>query len=428
MDRRSQAVQRGSSAECRRRFVHGLSLCATALLALLAACAQEDSAGGAEEGAEEFAGIRLAEPEAVYPQGFSVAFTVRELDDGTVLVADPIGQALVRVDFATGSADTVGGYGAGPSEYRQPDAVWPLPDGGALLVDLGNGRLTELDAELEFGRTHPFSRGDPEDTTLLVVIPQGVDDRGRVYFDGRPVGGNDSVPVLRLDLGTGELDTIARYQPPATKLDTITDARGRQNLRLSVVPLSPTDAWGAGADGRVALVRAAGVPMSNAPAESGYFLEWIDEDGTATPGPTIPYEPVPIGEAEKEEWRDRREELGGGIRLEPAIGNGAGPVIGKRGGPRPVKWELDRYAWPEVLPAFYPGRVPVDPLGRAWVRRYAEAGAVTRYDVVSATGERAETVELGVGRRVVGFGEGSLYAIQMDDLGVQRLERYALPM
>ncbi|MCY3807987.1 MAG: hypothetical protein OXG58_00865 [Gemmatimonadetes bacterium] len=404
------------------------SLCATALVALIAACAQEDSGGGAREGAEEFAGVRLAEPEAVYPQGFSAAFTVRELDDGTVLVADPIGQALVRVDFATASADTVGGYGEGPSEYRQPDAVWPLPDGGTLLVDLGNGRLTELDAELEFGRTHPYSQGDPEDTTLMVVIPQGVDDRGRVYFSGVPVEENDSLPVLRLDLGTGELDTIARYRLPATRRDTITDARGRQRQRVSMVPLSPTDAWGVGADGRVALARAAGAPMSNAPTELGYFLEWIDEDGTSTPGPTVPYEPVPIGEAEKEEWTDRRDELGGGLRLEAATGDSAAAVIGKRGGPRPVNEDLDRYAWPEVLPAFYPDRVAVDPLGRAWVRRYAEAGAVTRYDVFSATGERAETVELGVGRRVVGFGEGSLYAIQMDDLGRQRLERYAIPM
>ena len=405
------------------------SLCAMALVVLLAACAQEDSGGGAQAGAEEFAGIRLAEPEAVYPQAFSAASTVRELDDGTVLVADPIGQALVRVDFATASADTVGGYGEGPSEYRQPDAVWPLPDGGTLLVDLGNGRLTELDADLEFGRTHPYSRGDPEDMTLMVVIPQGVDDRGRVYFNGMPIDEeNDSLPVLRLDLGTGELDTIARYRRPATKRDTITDARGRQSLQLSMVPLSPTDAWGVGTDGRVALARAAGAPMSNAPTELGYFLEWIDEDGTATPGPTIPYEPVPIGEAEKEEWTDRRAELGGGLRLEATMGNSAMSVIVKRGGPRPVNEDLDRYAWPEVLPAFYPDRVAVDPLGRAWMRRYAEAGAVTRYDVFSATGERAETVELGVGRRVVGFGEGSLYVIQMDDLGLQRLERYAIPM
>ena len=353
---------------------------------------------------------------------------MRELDDGTVLVADPIGQALVRVDFATASADTVGGYGEGPSEYRQPDAVWPLPDGGTLLVDLGNGRLTELDAELEFGRTHPYSRGDPKDTTLVVAIPQGVDDRGRLYFNGMPVGENDSLPVLRLDLGTGELDTIARYMPPATKLDTIIDARGRHNLRVSVVPLSPTDAWGVGADGRVALARAVGPPMSNALDELGYFLEWFDEDGAATPGPTIPYEPVPIGEAEKEAWTDRRDELGGGLRLTAATGDSAASVIAKRGGPRPANEDLDRYAWPEALPAFYPDRVAVDSLGRAWVRRYAEAGAVTRYDVFGATGERVETVELGVGRRVVGFGEGRLYAIQMDDLGRQRLERYALPM
>ena len=81
----------------------------------------------------------LGEAEAVYEEAFSVVSTVRELADGGVLVADALGQVLVHLDMDAGTADTLGSVGEGPDEYRQPDAVWPLPGGRTLLVDLGNG-------------------------------------------------------------------------------------------------------------------------------------------------------------------------------------------------------------------------------------------------------------------------------------------------
>ena len=126
--------------------------------------------------------VRLGEPEAVFPEPFAVVSTVREFEDGRVLVADPLGQIVVRLDLDAGTADTIGAVGEGPDEYRQPDAVWPLPGGRTLLVDLGNGRLTELTPELRFGETRPFAMGNPGGGGMLMVLPQAVDDRGRVYF------------------------------------------------------------------------------------------------------------------------------------------------------------------------------------------------------------------------------------------------------
>ena len=56
---------------------------------------------------------------------------------------------LFVVDMDAGTRAQVGAEGQGPEEYRQPDAVWPLPGDSTLLVDLGNGRLVVLGPDLE---------------------------------------------------------------------------------------------------------------------------------------------------------------------------------------------------------------------------------------------------------------------------------------
>ena len=89
---------------------------------------------GASVAAAQVAEQKLTEPEATFPEGFAFVQRVRELTDGRVLVADPLGQVLLIVNLAAGTADTLGGVGQGPEEYRQPDAVWALPGDSTLLV------------------------------------------------------------------------------------------------------------------------------------------------------------------------------------------------------------------------------------------------------------------------------------------------------
>ena len=360
--------------------------------------------------------VQLGEPEAVFPEPFAVVSTVREFEDGRVLVADPLGQIVVRLDLDAGMADTIGAVGEGPDEYRQPDAVWPLPGGGTLLVDLGNGRLTELTPELRFGETRPFAMGSPGGGGMLMVLPQAVDDRGRLYFPdvGGMGGGADSVSILRMDLETGGLDSLGMVKVP-DMTRTETGGANNQNVQVSAIPLSPADAWGVSRDGRVAIARS-----------GDYHLDWIGEDGAVTSGAPIPYDPVTIGRAERVEWRDARSEVGGGFGIEASNVNGVLTIRASRGGTSDDD-DLDRYAWPDVKPAFYARPVPVDGRGRAWVRRHRDAGEATVYDVFDGAGELVLTVEAGMGRRIVSFGEGKIYAVQMDEYGLQLLERYALP-
>lgn len=385
----------------------------TLLLPVLGACE-----GGA--GAGENPAVQLGEPEAVSAEPFAVVSTVREFGDGRVLVADPLGQVVVRLDLDAGAADTIGKVGEGPDEYRQPDAVWPLPGGRTLLVDLGNGRLTVLGPELEFGETRPFSMGDVTQGQLVMALPHAVDDRGRLYFvDRSGMGaGADSTKVFRMDMEAEALETVGMVKLPDVTREESGGANN-QNVRVTGIPLSPADAWGVSREGRVVVARA-----------GDYHVEWIAEDGTVTGGPPVDYTPVGIGGAEKREWRDALSETGGGLGMSVSIENGAVSVrVLRGGGSSDDDDDLDGYPWPDVKPAFYGGTSPilVDGRGRAWVRRHRDAGKPTGYDVFDGSGQLEMTVEVGMGRRVVSFGDGKLYAVRMDEYGLQVLERYALP-
>lgn len=390
----------------------GLTCVAAGLMAgLVAGCAAGDT--GAPEGVQA---VQLGEAEAAWADAFAVVSTVRELPGGRVVVADPLGQVVVALDMAAGVADTIGGLGGGPAEYRQPDAVWPLPGDRTLLVDLGNGRLTELSPELEFGDTRPYATVDPAAQSMIRMHPQGVDGMGRIYFRASPGFDEDpdSLRILRMDLETEEIESVGMFMREGRTREESGDATS-QSVSITQIPLSPTDVWGVADDGRVVVVRA-----------GDYHVDWLEVDGSVTSGPPVPYEPVRIGQAEKEEWSESRSEAGGGLSIQAMQTNGSMRITATRGGGGDDD-SLDDYPWPEVKPAFYNRPIPVDGLGRAWVRRHREAGAAPRYDVFDGQGQLVMSVELPMGRRVVSFGDGTLYAVRMDDVGLQYLERYALP-
>ena len=367
-------------------------------------------------------GVALGPVQAALEQEFAVIQTVRELPDGRVLVADPLGQALFVADMDAGTTTTLGQVGEGPAEYRQPDAVWPLPGDRSLLVDLGNGRLTEMGADLSFGDTRPYMLGSFQmGSPIMLAIPQGVDERGGVFFQGfgMSAGGEvaDSSQVLRYDLETEAVDTVASVKLTDRTRRT-SGGPNNQNVSISPIPLSPADSWGVAADGRVVVAR-------SVPGSGEFWVEWFAPDGEMTRGPAYPYSPVDIGRAEMEEWRDSRAETGGGMTIQVEGVNGTMDMRAGRGG-APGNDNLDSYDWPDSKPAFQ-GSIPVDPTGRAWVRRHTEAGDAPLYELFDGSGTRTASIELPMERRVVAFGEGVVYVVRMDEFDLQYLERYGLP-
>ena len=361
----------------------------------------------------------LGPPQATFPEDFGAIQTVRELPDGRVLVADPLGKLLYAVDVDAGSRTAVGSQGQGPGEYVQPDAVWPLPGDSTLLVDLGNGRLVALGSDLGFGPTMPIGLGEPRPgAPLVLALPQGVDGRGRIY--ARAMGGPggalaDSADILRIDRVTRRQEAVGRFKLPGRTQQTAGGA-GERNVRIAPLPLTPEDAWGVAPDGSVAIARA-----------GDYHVEWIAPDGRVVRGPAQGVERIGVGTAEKEAWVTEQGRGGGGLQIGVTMMNGQMSMSFGRGGQGGGPREIDGYTWPDRLPAFHGGRLPIDPQSRAWVRRHGRAGAPTTYDVFDRRGERVGSVTLPGDRRVVGFGRGTVYVVAFDDFDLSWLERYGMP-
>jgi hypothetical protein len=365
--------------------------------------------------------VSLGSPTASFPEDFGAVQMVRELADGRVLVADPLGGALYLVDLEAGTRSVIGSEGQGPDEYRQPDAVWALPGDSTLLVDLGNGRLVSMGPDLSFGPTMPISMTDFQPgqpgQQLVIAIPQGVDGQGRIF--SRLMGGMgaqlpDSAEIIRIDRSSKGHETVARFKL-GERRRTTSGSASNQNVQISNVPLSPEDAWGVGVDGSVVIARS-----------SDYHVEWHRPDGSVTRGAPVPFDAVPIRTAEKEEWVASQGRTGGGIGISVMMANGAAQMGFQRGGGGRQR-EIDQYEWPDVMAPFYQGRIPVDRQGRAWVRRHRRGGEAAMYDVFGQDGNLVGSVELPGDGSVVAFGNDAVYVVTYDEFDLNFLQRYAMP-
>ena len=350
---------------------------------------------------------------AAFEDGLGSMRGVRELEDGRVLIADGFGAAVIAW-MPGGGADTLTNTGQGPEEYRTPDGLFPLPDGATLLVDLGNARLTRIEADLGFGETWPIARGGPN-TGMTMMIPVGTDREGGIYFQQRldgMAGISDSAAVARFDPATGETSEVGRVRLAEQTRVESGDANNR-SVNIRPVPFSNQDAWNVAWDGRVAVARA-----------DGYRLEWLDRAGGVVRGPGIPYEPVRVRRADQEEWLDQ---LGGGLRVE-ATDDGSGMRMSMSRAPSgSSNADPSDFEWPDVKPVIPAGAVAVDAEGRAWVRRHVPAGEAHLYDVFDADGQRVAQVELPEERRLVTFGAESAYLVRSDEFGFAWLEKYPMP-
>lgn len=393
--------------------MHTTSPTSAVKLSVLFACSFGVLACGEARGGDPSPSVPepLGLPEAVFPQDFGYIHAVRELPDGAVLVPDPVGAALYRTAMDAGVRTIVGGVGEGPGEYLQPDAVWPLPGDSTLLVDLGRARLVRLGPDLEFGSMHSIAMF-AGDGGMVVAIPQGIDARGNIYASvsgGYPPP--DSGAIARIDPGTASIDTVGSYKLREVMIE---ESGGR--MRVSLIPLSPGDAWGVAASGAVVVARS-----------EDYGVDWLDA-GAVTRGVDIAYDPVPITAAEKLAYLDaRRRHAGVGVEVMTAADGSTETRFYRGSSGRSARLGPDDYTWPDVKPAPVAGTVRVDPLGRAWVRRHTTSDAGSAYDLFDRQGRRVRALTMEGHRTVVGFGPESVYVAAFDALDRAFLERYRLP-
>jgi len=345
-----------------------------------------------------------------FPEPFGYVGGVRELSNGKLLVADPLGQILAIVDLESGTADTLGRVGAGPAEYRHPDALYALAADSTLLVDLGNARFLVLGPSGEFVSTLSMTQvGDGG--ALTIILPRFVDAAGRLYYQPEHFSagsGPDSASIVRFDRTDGTIDTVGAIGLPRPDRN---QASG--GMMLSRRALVPRDDWAVSADGRIAVVHSA-----------DYSVEWIQSNGTRVRGPANHYPAVRVGRSEKESWLDEFFGERVSVRTQrTADGRRSMQLLRGSSGPRP---DVDSYEWPDRMPAFRAGRTIVAADGTLWVERYVSADAEPIVDVFDARGYKQQEITLPRGRRVVSFGETHVYLVRKDELDLQWLERYRI--
>ena len=85
--------------------------------------------------------IAIETADAVSSESFSLIKGFRELSDGRILVTDWTEERVTVLDLVSGDARDLGRVGGGPSEFRLPSQLIPLPGDSTLLVDFGNVRM-----------------------------------------------------------------------------------------------------------------------------------------------------------------------------------------------------------------------------------------------------------------------------------------------
>jgi len=358
--------------------------------------------------------VDLGQPTAQSAEPFSNISGLRQLSDGTLWVSDALEGRLLSVSFDLSSSHPIGREGAGPREYRTPDALFAMAADTTMMMDLGNGRLAVLAPDGSIVRTIPMASGDGPQ--MRMMIPGAVDARGRVYFRGMSMGRGgipDSAGVKMFDPETDAVSDLVQVKLPEMNQESSGGASNQRTM-IRPVPLSREDTWSASPDGDLLVAR------SN---EGAYWLERLDENGLAR-GPDISYRPIEIRRADKDEWV---ASLGNGLRVGIDIDNGRRRTTFSRGGGQGTETDPDDFEWPETKPAFPAGSLQVAPNGNVWLRRYAPAGRAPLYDVLDPSGNRLGSVRLPEDRNLEGFGDGEVYLSRTDDLDFVWLERYAMP-
>lgn len=373
--------------------------------------------------------VNLTTPAAEFPEPFTSIRGIRELADGRVIVSDVQDKVVQIVDFRAGSATKVGREGQGPEEYLLPASLFALPDGSALLQDMGNRRFLPIGADGKIGK--PLSPPQPPASTdqqgpgvrfgggmSMLISARGVDGRGNLYFQGLPLPpaegepAADSVPLMRWDRVKPSVDTVAWLPVPASQRPTVTRGAGGATMmvRIGTGGAWPKQTqWSVAPDGRLAIV-----------SPEPYQVSWLT-GRSRTAGPVVAYNAPKVTEADRKAWIDQQS------RTRPVMvtfgGPGAGRAAPQVAAPNPAEIE-----WPETLPAFSGlDAVMMSPEGEVWVRRVLPASVrTTRYDVFDGQGRLIKEVTLKPRSRVIGFGRASAYVVRSDEDDLQYLERYQL--
>ncbi|MDB4907703.1 MAG: hypothetical protein JWO05_2487 [Gemmatimonadetes bacterium] len=399
---------------------------------------------------------------------------VRQLPNGSLLVNDPSGRKVVMLDASLGSprviadstSETANAYSgriAGLVPYRGDSTLFVDPQSLSMLV---------IDPSGKIGRVMSVPR--PEDASTLAGLQgmPGFDSQGRLIyragfrFSPPPRTANgvfsppefpDSSAILRIDLASRKVDTLAWMKIPKIRMNMTTDADGRTTMSSEINPLPLVDDWAVLTDGTLMLLRG-----------RDYHADIVRPDGTQQSVAKMPFDWQRLTDEDKIAFIDsvkaQRARLatqqgpgqtivsgggpttafggggqgagGGAPQMVIRMGDGGGPG-GPGGAPRAAGGPNGAGApqaqvnfvspseLPDYKPPFFAGSTRADADGNAWVRtiptKAYPGGPI--YDVINGKGELVDRVQVPAGRSIIGFGKGGVVYLSFRDGATVTLEK-----
>lgn len=336
---------------------------------------------------------------------FSYVTSVRELDDGRLLVADRREQRITLVDPRSGQVFTIGREGRGPGEYGAVGRVVALGGDSSLFTDPESRRwfivhgasiVATLGAHLLPNRLlgAMLSGGDRFGYALGVS--------GFVWSPRVPRWHEtaDSLLVLRVHLGTQHVDTIAGVRGRGHEgFVRLPPRGGSPGWFFAYNPLRTEEQVVLFLDGWIAIART-----------DPYRVEWRTLEGKWIGGAPLPFDTIKVTDREKCAALERRQ-----------------PFFVRLHGCNPSQLP----GWPETLPPFLTGRIPTlfaAPDGQLIITRTPTvASPGNRYDVVDRRGRLTGTFTLNTNETVIGTGASSVYTVVTDAVDLQQLRSYRWP-
>ncbi len=334
------------------------------------------------------------------PSSYGMLSNVVELKDGRVVFADTRDKLFLRADLKSGRVDTLGKRvdtlpaGAPAGEYRFPGWVAHLASDTVALVDFGAIRTTRWNEEGRPIDVLPIKVVSGETPVLLYdTVGHGYKIDYQAILGGGEPGRAlrpDSIPVLRITLKSGRVDTIAQLAAPEYG-----DAVFGDQVQQAAKVFAPNDHFGVLPDGTAWVARG-----------HENRVDWRAPNGNWSKGQGREYTKLQVTQGDKDRVLAQVREQGKQFGM-----------------PQDLRIE---YPFAETKPPFdfALGR----PNGEVWLQRpRARENAALVYDVVDRQGKWSREVTFPVGATLAGFGaDGVVYGSIKGEYGKRTVGRFRL--
>lgn len=347
--------------------------------------------------AESQSGLSL---ETKLPSSYGMISNVVELKDGGVVFVDTKDKLFFRADLKRGKVDTLGkrvdslAAGAPAGEYRFPGWVAHLAGDTIALVDFGAIRTTRWN---ERGRpidVLPLKAVSGQTPVLLYdTVGYGYKIDYQAILGGGDPGRSlrpDSVPVLRIGLKSGRVDTIAHLAAPEYG-----DARFGEQVQQAAKVFAPNDYFGVLPDGTAWVARG-----------HENLVDWRAPNGKWRRGQARAYSKLPVTQADKDRVLAQVREQGKQFGM-------------------PQDLRID-YPFAEAKPPF--DFALSRPSGEVWLQRpRTDEDASLVYDIIDRKGKWQGEIAFPKGASLAGFGaNGAVYGSIKGQDGRRTVGRFRL--